>query len=384
MSTIPTQALPAITHLPELIAALPDEMRNIGERIFFIERVQGYTDPPPAMQPWVERHFGNVEHVRTQTIVKVTNLFTLEATLFNTLRGKRPHTGEQQEQHRDTALDQIIHDHASDDMFANPLHETTADVFGRIRGEHCITASNVAKYDGWHGLVIFDEAHPLRFSRAQLHDYFGVALRWLHTAHQHDPAARYPLIVWNGLWKGGASITHGHLQMSLSAGMPYAQVERWRRAAADYHAHYQRSLSDDLWQLSHALGLSIGASNAADAVRGYASLTPLKDREVVLMSTSTSTAALNALWDATYTTLRTLIDAHGVRSFNLAVYLPPLAWHTSHANSPAVEPWYTLPVLVRIVDRGDPLSRMVSIGSMEVFASSVVSVDPFAIAASLR
>ena len=36
------------------------------------------------------------------------------------------------------------------------MEGTPEDVFGRIRGRHCITASNVAKYDGFHAVVIFD------------------------------------------------------------------------------------------------------------------------------------------------------------------------------------------------------------------------------------
>ena len=55
-------------------------------------------------------------------------------------------------------------------MFARPLTDTTADVFGRIQGRFCVTASNVAKYDAWHGLIIPNEAQPLHFSAEQLED----------------------------------------------------------------------------------------------------------------------------------------------------------------------------------------------------------------------
>ena len=43
------------------------------------------------------------------------------------------------------------------DPFCTPEEMTPADVFGRVRGSHSTTASNVAKYDGFHGLVVFDD-----------------------------------------------------------------------------------------------------------------------------------------------------------------------------------------------------------------------------------
>jgi len=39
--------------------------------------------------------------------------------------------------------------------------------------------------------------------------------------------------------------------------------------------------------------------------------------------------------------------------------------------------------MARIVDRGDPSIRTADIGAMELYASSVVSSDPFRIAESL-
>src|SRR5256885_13484912 len=46
------------------------------------------------------------------------------------------------------------------DPFCQPETGTPADTFGRIRGEHGTTASNVAKHDGYHGALAFDEHDP--------------------------------------------------------------------------------------------------------------------------------------------------------------------------------------------------------------------------------
>ncbi|NJN65750.1 MAG: hypothetical protein HC884_03075 [Chloroflexaceae bacterium] len=393
-----TTALPpasTITRLPELLAALPTSVRTRAEQLLAVERVQGYAVVPPAMQEWVTDHFGGVERVTEQTILKVTNLATLEAASFNPLRSRRPREVDAASSAlSDETLDEMIAaSTGARSMFSDPTNQTTADRFGRIQGKHCVSASNIAKYDAWHGLVIFNEPHPLRFTRAQLGDYFDVALRWLVAAHQTDPHARYPLITWNCLWKGGASITHGHLQMVLSRGMAWGHQERQRRASVAYRARHHRSLSDDLWHLHEHLGL---AFPTPPEIRGYATLTPIKDRDLVLMSgriaeleqqstmgsplpnldTSALQACLAPLWDAAYLALRSLIDDQGVRSFNLVAALPPFG--------PTAEPWDDWSCLVRMVDRGDPLSRLVNFGAMELFASSVITTDPFAVATALR
>jgi hypothetical protein len=63
-----------------------------------------------------------------------------------------------------------------------PEEGTPADVFGRVRGFHSTTASNVAKYDGFHGLIIFDDHDPLAFTPEKVDDYVSVALEWLEKA----------------------------------------------------------------------------------------------------------------------------------------------------------------------------------------------------------
>ena len=78
-----------------------------------------------------------------------------------------------------------------------------------------------------------------------------------------------------------------------------------------------------------------------------------------------------------YRALRCLTDTLGVIRFNLVVYLPPLG--------PAVagESWQDFPIVVRMVDRGDPMRRTADFGAMELYAASVVSSDPFKVAETL-
>ncbi len=353
----------SLAQLPEQIAALPADMRQVCEQVLHVEQVCGYTLPPPAMYPWIVQHFGDVANVREQPIFKVTNRWTLESASFNPLRAKRPLDDDKQQTDQDAALAEAMAAYqGQNDTFDDPLNSTPADLFGRVVGEHCVTASNVAKYDGWHGLVVFDSFNPLVFTPAQFCDYCDVALRWLLLAHEQDPQACYPLITWNCLWKSGASVTHGHLQMVLARELVGGRIEQYRRARIAYQEAYGRSLGKDVWHIHTALGTTFLNS---PPLSGYATLNTARLRQRLL-----------PLWDATSRVLRAMIDRQGMQSFNLAITLPPLR-HTP-------KPWGDSTVQVRIVDRGAPLSRAVNFGAMEVFAHSIIGVDPFAVAAQLQ
>ena len=349
-----------ITDLPALIEALPAEDRAIAERIFDASATTGRLEPPEAMYPWIERSFGSVAAVREQRIVKVTNRVTLEGTLFNELRARRPlDTG------TDLDLEREI-EATRGDPFCRPEEGTPADVFGRIRGEHSTTASNVAKYDGFHGVIVFDDHNPLRFTPEKVSDYISVGLAWGRKALSTDPETRYFFLMWNCLWRAGGSIIHGHAQVTATRGAHYPKVERLRRAAALYAAEHGSDYFDDLCRAHEALGLGLPAT---DGVRAFASLTPVKEKELVLVGTSLEDERLHR---AVAAALEGYVRELGVTTFNAAFYMPPLA--------PTPEDWSGFPVVVHLVDRGDPSNRTSDLGAMELYAASVVASDPFAVA----
>lgn len=358
-----------ITGILERVAALERPLRAIAERLMYIDVVTGLTDPPAPMEPWIVRQFGSLAAVRRQTIVKITNRLTLEGAVFNLVRSMRPSepTG------GDAELEEwIAGELAALDLFSRPLQDTTADTFGRIRGRFCTTAANVARCDGWHGLVIFDEPHPLRFGREQLRDYLEVALRWLGAAHQRDPAAIYPAIFWNCLPKSGATQMHGHMQLALAHGMHYARVEQWRRAAATYRQRYGANYFDDLYALHAALGLALPAG---PGLRRFAHLTPLRNHETVILHAQEALAVPAALADLIYDSLRALIERRAVRAFNVTIALPPFGAHRA---------WRDVPAIVRLVDRGNPLTRRSDWGAFEMFLMGCVLTDPYDTAAAVR
>ncbi len=357
-----TESQRSIAHLDELVAALPAADQEVFNRIFHVSTTTGHLNPPPTMHKWIEGYFGSVEAVKSQRIVKVTNLITVEGALFNELRARRPMEAKGDADLEDTIISGL------GGPFCNPTEGTPEDVFGRVQGQHSITASNVAKYDGFHGLVVFDEHNPLKFTAEGVKDYFATALAWARKAHCADQRARYFFFMWNCLWKSGASILHGHAQMTLSRDVHYAKVEGWRRAALLYRLGHGANYFDDLYGVHHALGLAFESGNA----RVLAYLTPIKEKETLLISDDLDDDFIEAV----YKTLRCFVQRLGVRSFNLALYWPPI----DHVE----EDWSGFPAIVRIVDRGDPNNKTADVGAMELYASSVVASDPFRVAEALQ
>ena len=352
-----------ITDLPALIEGLSSENHALAERIFDVSATTGRLDPPEAMRPWIEKSFGSVDAVTEQPIVRVTNRVTLEGSLFNDLRASRPlDTGVSLDLDREIAA-------TEGDPFCRPETGTPADVFGRVRGKHATTASNVAKYDGFHGVIVFDDHNPLKLTSEKVADYVDVGLRWAREANHADPEARYPFLMWNCLWRAGGSIIHGHAQVTVTRGTHYPKVERLRRAIATYKIEHGSDYFEDLHRVHDAMGLSVPAD---EGVRAFASLSPLKEKELVVIGAGPHDESLHRTVGEL---LRAYVHTLGVRAFNVAFYMPPL--------TEVEEDWSGFPTVVYIVDRGDPANRTSDIGAMELYAASVVASDPFAVARAL-
>jgi len=356
-----TVTSPGIANLEEVVALLPPEEKALFERIYRVSTATGELLPPARMRPWITRQFGSVDTVTRQKIVKVTNLVTFEGALFNRLRASRPI-----EPREEKGIGPL--EGSGSDQFADVRDGTPEDTFGRIAGRYCVTASNVAKCDGLHGLVIFNDFNPLHFSREQVIDYLDVAWKWAETARDSYPEAKYFFLTWNCLWRSGASVNHGHAQVLLTTGRHYARIDGLRQAALGYRQSYGANYFSDLFQAHRAVGCAM----AGNGVSILAHLTPFKDNEVVLMADELGLS----FKERVYEVLACFRDRMGITSFNLGLVTPPLA--------ETEESWEGFPVIARVVDRGDLSSRASDVGGMEIYASSVISSDPLELARELK
>jgi hypothetical protein len=155
--------------------------------------------------------------------------------------------------------------------------------------------------------------------------------------------------------------------VSITRGLHYGKVEVQRRAAVSYRDEFGTGFFDDLF-LAHQ---SLGLGERLGEIRVMVNITPLKEKEIVLLAPAVNDNLSRAIYQA----LRCMVESLNVVSFNLVMWQPPLI-QTS-------EDWSDVPIIVRMVDRGDALNRTSDIGAMELYAASVVSSDPFRVAEAL-
>jgi hypothetical protein len=361
--------MPNITDLPKTIAQLPAEARARFERIFQVDVVVGELRLPDTMRTWAAQRFGSTSAVEQQNIVRVTNRISWDGALFNPLRSMRP----MQHNERASERSSVKHQTEVTDIFADPLRTTSEDVFGRVRGKYCITASNVSKWEGQCGVLILDEPDPLKFTPDQMRDYIATAREWARLAQLHDPAARYFVWGWNAGLKAGASIPHAHMQMALGRGMHYARIEGLRQAAQDYRQQFGTSYFDDLLAAHDDVGLGI----CAGSLRGFIYLAPTCFKETWLYARDFDDDLAAGLHDV----LRGLIDRTSTDAFNVFVTPPPSPLLPFEGRGEWE--WRDFPVLVRIGDRGPASMVSSDIGWLDLYAHNVISTDPYAVKAQL-
>jgi hypothetical protein len=356
--------LTSILDLPARVAALRGPASDRARRLIDVRSAVAHTDPPVALEPWLTEAFGSVQAVREQTVIKVSNRVTGDATLFAPLRARRPIDG--RAPRSDLATEIAATD---DDPFCDPESGTPADEFGRVRGSRMITGANAAAADAHHAVLVFDEHDPLAFDAGLVADLFATGREWAERARRVDPASANYLLIWNCLWRAGGSIVHGHAQALLGSGPHYGRLESFRRAADAYRRDHAADLASDLVGLHADLGLARGSG-----IVTVANLTPVKEREVLVVGTRGMDERDPSFAGAVAGALLALRDRIGVRSFNLALWRPPLA---------DAEGWDGIPPIVRMVDRGDPFQRPSDIGAMELYGTPIVGSDPYEVIRAL-
>jgi hypothetical protein len=371
------------------LKSLDEEYHIIFNRIFQTYTEKGTMAIPPDMQKKILQHFGakdytgkvietpeeTVNRIKEQKIVRTFNKWTGEGALFNYIRTSRPGMGKINLENEKKQLKQIINDSKKDCDFCQAEKYTPADVFsgemgeykGRVKGKNSITAANLAKYDIWSSLVIFNNHNPLEFNLEELSDYIDTAFNWFSKVFQQDNNYKFPFFVWNCLYKAGASQIHGHAQILMTKDIPYAKIESLHRAMTKYYQKHGNNYFSDLFKVYEGLGLGYQVQD----VRIFASITPTKEKEIIIIPTHAPSESQSAK-KVIFNTLRCFIDVLGVHSYNLSIYCPPR------------DQEYDFPYLVKIVDRGSIFRPTADMGGMELFGSTVVADDPYEIIHHIR
>lgn len=338
-----------ITDLPELINKLSKKEKELFNRFYSTDFSVSKLEVPDTMKKIVNDSFGSLRKVKNQKIILINNNFTGEGSLFNDLRSLRP------KPKLKVNLRELKK--KSKCRFCNLDLYTPPDVFGRIKSKYCATASNIAKYDYFHGLVIFKEHNPLKIKRVWLKDYFETAEKWFKEVEKTDAKAKNHFLIWNCLWRSGASIIHGHMQLTASR-MKYGKIKRLEEISKNYKKKFNSDYFSDLSKIHKSLNLL----KEIKKTKIFFYLTPIKEKEIIVFSKEKRFANLS---DLIYNIIQNYFRL-GVQSFNLSLYKLRDYW------------------IVHIVDRGLLENRNSDIGAVELYGNSVIAFDPFKLSKAFK
>jgi len=348
-------------------------------RIYDISTFTTTIEIPNSFKNRIEKYFDTkIDNIKTQKIVKIINKWSEEGALFNYLRSYRPGIKDSKDirikiNHE---IENAINNSKENCDFCFPEKFTPEDSFGRIEGKYCITAANIAKYDNYHSLLIFKKHNPLDFNFGEFNDYISTSFKWFEKVHKISNNYIHPMLIWNCLAKAGASKTHGHFQL-LTTKTIYPKIKSKLNINSIYYNKYKHNYFLDILQIHEYLDLIFKKDK--NIIIAY--LTPIKENEVIILSPELDENFIYYL----YNILRIYIDRLNIKSFNFTLF--SLNLDETFKNFKKfyfkVNKFNKI-FIAKIVDRGNPLKNISDIASMEIFASSVISSDPYNVIANLK
>lgn len=363
-----------IMNLANIVKELPGPEGSVFHRLYEIRTSEAVLVYP---SDGARDHIASIfrtdpELLQTRRSLRVTSrVLEGDETLYNPNRASRP----LQSTTGDRML-QLENANPTDNCdFCVPENRTPSDGFGRVIGKYSTTAANAAAYDALHSLVIPQGIHnPLDLTQEALTDMIHTGNEWFQVANQYRPEAKYPFGMMNVLPRGGSSVYHPHMQVLLTEGKPYGEVERIRQETANYQDMHGYPFLDELAFALRPMGLVADVGSAHIIFN----LAPRKEKEVFVYENSGLGLPNGDLSKAVFSIIRWWREGLGATSFNMAIYMPPLGADLRNG------PWKNFFPFVRMVERGPESNLTSDFGAMETYGTSVVSADPFALARSYK
>ena len=299
-----------------------------------------------------------------QTLLFVDNLYSFESVVFNLAKVAHPQPYVNVSEH----IRKTVEDARKNCDFCSVKKTTAADTFGMMESKHTVIVSNAFKIQKYHGLAIFKRHHPLEWDQEQFIDCMALIMRWFKKVHEVSPDDVYKVIYWDLLLKSGVSQMHPHMHLVLGNRQYFAKYLEWHHAGLKFSEEHQgANYWTSLVQVYTTLGLTTTFGNATV----FASLTPKRDYEVVVIAKEPCLDFFRLVFFA----LRTFIEDIGEPSVCMGYNFP---------KSGAPAGGRELPMLFRLVSRGDPASLQSDIGSYDLYGTPNINRDPYKVIRAIR
>lgn len=311
------------------VKKLDKKYKDIFDRIYEIEEEIGTQKFPLKIKD-------KYKNFKKQKITIIRNKVLGLETHFNLLRSKRK---------KPKILQKFQEGFC---VFCNPQQFTPSeDIIGKLENKYAITASNLMKATKHHGLIIFKK-HK-NFTIKDINGALDLSFLWFKKNKGNK------FLIWNYLWKAGASIIHPHFQIFSTNKLPF-RLKEIKRKFEDYKKNYGNEYLEDLFILHKKLGLA----KEKNGLKVIINLTPFKENEIILIAKD---------WEKQKNKLSKLILKYlniGIESFNFFLFYDG-----------------EFEKIGFLLDRGKLNELNSDIGTLEIYAFSIVSFDPFILARDL-
>ncbi len=311
--------------LIEKINQLPSELKILFNRIFDIQVLTAKIKLPENLK----EKFQNAEN---QKILIIKNKILHQETVFNIWRSKRPLPFIKKEEIEDEKIC----------SFCYPRELTSEDEIGRLENERAITAANLAKSLKYHSLIIFKKHSIFDLEKDDLLQAFNLSEDWVEKIFLYDLKLKYIFLIWHHGYRAAASLIHPHFQIFAHYDLP-GKMNFYQQKIIEYNQFYQSDYFKDLFLIHRFLDLA----KEIEGIKVIASLTPFKDKELILLGKNKSI-------------ITDLILEYRKFSFNFNFF---------QINQ------FLDNTLSFLVDRGESNNKTSDIGSLEIYAYSVVGFD---------
>jgi hypothetical protein len=305
-----------------------------------------------------------IEAIRNQELFETENKALNAKSVFSVLRANRIAAPEGPD-----PADWIDREREQNgcDWCTGNVRGLMRDSFGVVRSPdgRFIGHANFSRQAPINGIVTGDrDAHNfLKLSAADSRQMWETVGLYIARARSAVPGLRYIFCGWNGGFKSAMSLMHCHLN-----------ILGWTHRHCGFAEQVAARCPPQYWTRLQHLHDQIGLGFRYDDVTGFASLCPVKEREICFQSRDLISGAV-----ALHRVLRVLFE-RGTNNFSVAAILSP---SVVGATVRRFGDWPG--VLWRVVDRGDMRTRHSDIGAVEMLGGATVySADPWPVAAWLR
>ncbi|KAL7633332.1 UNVERIFIED_CONTAM: hypothetical protein RMT77_016438 [Armadillidium vulgare] len=303
-----------------------------------------------------ENLFNSLSH---QLLIYVFNHVTLESSVYNPLRSKRPVV------HNDENIWSYVEKLSSETHpncdFCKYKDFTAVDELGRHETQFTVRVTNTFKLEKWHGMIIMKKHHPTNFSLQEFEMFLNDVVNWANEVQVVDPSYIYPSAVWDVLYKAGASQIHPHIHVLVSRNYYFGKVEQLRRAAQNYFEKTGHNYFTKLVEIYSALGLAVRLGKAV----ALCTLAGSGDLEVMILSDTPN----SDLFRLFYFTLQVYHE------LNFPCHSMFMGWSALGSSERAK--FGKVPAILRVMTRGNCMSKTNDISSIDLFLTNFRDYDPW-------